>query len=70
MEVCGKTGTAENEKTDEDSTKTHAVFVGFAPYDNPQIAVSVVLEYAGSSGGTIAAPIAREIMKKYFEIQK
>lgn len=70
IEVCGKTGTAENEKTDEDETKTHAVFIGFAPYDNPQIAVSVVLEYAGSSGGTIAAPISRELMKNFFEINK
>jgi len=68
IEVCGKTGTAENEKTFDDPNKTHAVFIGFAPYDNPQIAVSVVLEYAGSSGGTIAAPIAREIMKKFFEL--
>lgn len=70
IEVCGKTGTAENEKTIEDETKTHAVFIGFAPYDNPQIAVSVVLEYAGSSGGTIAAPISRELMRKFFEINK
>lgn len=70
IQVCGKTGTAENEKTTDDPNKTHAVFIGFAPYDNPQIAVSVVLEYAGSSGGTIAAPIAREIMKNFFEINK
>jgi len=65
IEVCGKTGTAENEKTVDDPNKTHAVFIGFAPYDNPQIAVSVVLEYAGSSGGSIAAPIARDIMEEF-----
>lgn len=70
IDVCGKTGTAENEKTDEDASKTHAVFIGFAPYDNPQIAVSVILEYAGSSGGTIAAPIARGVMQRYFELYK
>ena len=70
IDVCGKTGTAENEKTADDPSKTHAVFIGFAPYENPEIAVSVVLEYAGSSGGAIAAPIAREIMKKYFELYK
>lgn len=70
IEVCGKTGTAENEKTSDDPNKTHAVFIGFAPYDNPQIAVSVVLEYAGSSGGSIAAPIAREIMKEFFRLNK
>ena len=64
IKVCGKTGTAENEKTIEDESKTHATFIGFAPYDNPQIAVSVVLEYAGY-GGSLAAPIAREVMKEY-----
>ena len=70
IEVCGKTGTAENEKTSDDPGKTHAVFIGFAPKDNPEIAVSVVLEYAGSSGGAIAAPVAREVMKKFFELNK
>lgn len=66
IEVCGKTGTAENEKTIEDETKTHATFIGFAPYDDPQIAVSVVLEYAGF-GGSAAAPIAREVIKEYLK---
>ena len=64
IKVCGKTGTAENEKTLEDESKTHATFIGFAPYDNPQIAVSVVLEHAGY-GGTVAAPIAREVIRQY-----
>ena len=64
IKVCGKTGTAENEKTIEDESKTHATFVGFAPYDDPQIAVSIVLEHAGY-GGTVAAPIAREVIKQY-----
>lgn len=66
IEVCGKTGTAENEKTIEDERKTHATFIGFAPYDDPQIAVSVVLEYAGF-GGSAAAPIAREVIKQYLK---
>ncbi len=65
MKVCGKTGTAENEMTTEDDSKTHALFVGFAPYDQPEIAVSVILENAGF-GGSVAAPIAREVMKTYF----
>lgn len=64
VKVCGKTGTAENELTVKDESKTHAVFIGFAPYDDPQIAVSVVLEYAGG-GGANAAPIAREVIKTY-----
>lgn len=66
IKVCGKTGTAENEKTNEDKSKTHATFIGFAPYDDPQIAVSVVLEYAGY-GGSVAAPIAREVIREYLK---
>jgi len=62
IQVAGKTGTAENEKE-----KDHAWFVGFAPADNPQIAVVVVLENDGTSGGDSAAPIAGNIMKRYLE---
>ncbi len=64
IDICGKTGTSENELTIEDDRKTHAVFIGFAPMDDPEIAVSVVLEYAGG-GGTHAAPIAREMIRTY-----
>lgn len=67
IKVCGKTGTSENSVTakgGKDANKTHALFVGFAPYENPEIAVCVVLEYAGF-GGTYAAPIARTVMQKY-----
>lgn len=58
--VAGKTGTAENE-TDMD----HAWFVGYAPAENPQIAVAVILENEGASGGDAAAPVAGRIMKEY-----
>ncbi len=58
--VAGKTGTAENEKE-----KDHAWFVGFAPAENPEIAVAVILENRGGSGGDLAAPIARNVMKQY-----
>ena len=58
--VAGKTGTAENE-TDRD----HAWFVGYAPAENPQICVAVLLENDGGAGGTNAAPIARNVMRKY-----
>ncbi len=58
--VAGKTGTAENE-----TDKSHAWFVGYAPAENPKIAVAVLLEYDGGSGGTNAGPIARNVMKKY-----
>lgn len=62
IKVAGKTGTSENEKE-----KDHAWFVGYAPADDPQIAVAVILENDGSSGGTAAAPIARNVIKKYLE---
>ncbi len=57
VKVAGKTGTAENA-----SGKSHAWFIGFAPADNPKIAIAVVLEEEGSSGGSSAAPIARDLI--------
>ncbi|WP_353097784.1 penicillin-binding transpeptidase domain-containing protein [Tissierella praeacuta] len=57
IKVAGKTGTAENS-----SGKSHAWFVGFAPADDPKVAVAVILEEEGSTGGKSAAPIARDIM--------
>jgi len=60
--VAGKTGTAENE-TDKD----HAWFVGYAPAESPQIAVAVLLENDGSTGGTNAAPVAKSIISKYLQ---
>ncbi|WP_017573207.1 peptidoglycan D,D-transpeptidase FtsI family protein [Nocardiopsis halotolerans] len=59
MEVAGKTGTAE---TGPDSP-THNWFIGFAPADDPQIAVAVVVEFGDVSGGELAAPIGREMME-------
>ncbi len=64
VEVCGKTGTAEN------SGKVHSWFVGFAPEDNPKVAVCVLLEESGKTGGEAAAPIAGEILKKALEIKE
>ena len=57
IEVAGKTGTAQNA-----SKKDHGWFIGFAPADDPKIAVVVMLEDEGGTGGTVAAPIAREII--------
>ncbi len=62
ISVAGKTGTAENE-----TNRDHAWFVGFAPADNPQIAVAVLLEYDGGAGGSNAAPIARNVISKYLK---
>ena len=59
--VAGKTGSAEFETGRE----THAWFTGFAPVENPRLAVTVVVEEAGS-GGQVAAPIAHSIFDRYF----
>jgi penicillin-binding protein 2 len=58
--VAAKTGTAEVYGHD-----AHAVFVAFAPYDKPEIAVAVVMEYAGH-GGTIGGPVAEDMLAAYF----
>ncbi len=59
IEIAGKTGTAQNPHG-----KDHAWFIGFAPYENPKIAVAVIFENAGY-GGTEAAPIAGRLMEQY-----
>ncbi len=57
--MCGKTGTVQNNRG-----KNHSVFIGFAPRDNPKIAIAVVVENGGY-GGAYAAPIASFITEKY-----
>jgi penicillin-binding protein 2 len=57
--ACGKTGTAQNTHG-----KDHAWFVGFAPRDNPKIAICVLVENAGY-GGAFAAPIAGLCMEQF-----
>lgn len=63
IEVGCKTGTAESHGID---TLPHAWFTIFAPYDNPSIVLSVLVENGGE-GSNVAAPIAKEILKEYFE---
>ena len=58
--VCGKTGTAEN------AGKDHSIFIGFAPMNEPKIAISVYIEHGGF-GADVAAPIAGLIMEKYLK---
>jgi penicillin-binding protein 2 len=60
VEVAGKTGTAENPAGED-----HAWFVAYAPANDPEIAVSVIVEHAGH-GGDVAAPIVGELMETYF----
>jgi cell division protein FtsI/penicillin-binding protein 2 len=65
--IAGKTGTAQNPHGDD-----HAWFVCFAPVEEPEIAVAVIVENAGH-GSSIAAPVARDVLKFYFrnrEIEK
>jgi penicillin-binding protein 2 len=59
LDICGKTGTVQNPHG-----KDHSVFIGFAPRDNPKIAIAVYVENAGF-GSTVAAPIASLIIEKY-----
>lgn len=59
IQVAGKTGTAENPHGDD-----HSLFMGFAPADNPKIAIAVVVENAGF-GSQWAAPIASLMIEKY-----
>ena len=74
--VAGKTGTAQvvgmkpSDEIDPEeeipySFRDHAWFVAFAPYENPEVAVSVIIEHGGHGGAT-AAPIAGKILKTYF----
>ena len=59
VEVCGKTGTAQNPHG-----KDHSIFIAFAPRDNPKIAIAVYIENSGY-GSTWAAPIASLMIEKY-----
>ena len=59
--MCGKTGTVENS---QNGGKNHSVFIGFAPRNNPKIAIAVIIENGGY-GGAYAAPIASFITEKY-----
>ncbi|BDV43733.1 penicillin-binding protein 2 [Geotalea uraniireducens] len=72
VKVAGKTGTSQVVKMRDNrgsipyQYRDHALFVAFAPYDKPEIAVAVVIEH-GEHGGAAAAPIAGNILRAYFE---
>ena len=73
-EMAGKSGTAQvvsiaqDQKYDEaeleERQRDHALFIAFAPFDNPRIAVALIVEN-GESGSGVAAPIAKSIMDAY-----
>jgi penicillin-binding protein 2 len=64
--AAAKTGTAE---VGDAAKNNHALFVAYAPYENPEIAVSVIIEYGGKGSG-IAGPVARQILDNYFNLKK
>ena len=63
IQVAGKTGTAQ-----VPNGNNNGIFVGFAPYDNPKIAVVAVIEHGGE--GTYTANVVKPIMEEYFNIDK
>jgi penicillin-binding protein 2 len=74
FDICGKTGstqvvstaTAEKLGKSEKIVKTHSWYTGFAPRVNPEIVVTILVEYGGTGGAT-AAPLARELYSLYKE---
>ncbi|HUT24159.1 MAG TPA: penicillin-binding transpeptidase domain-containing protein, partial [Sumerlaeia bacterium] len=64
MRVAGKTGSAEHGL----EGPPHAWFVCFAPWDDPEVCVVVLLENAGH-GGEVAAPVARGVLEKYYALK-
>jgi len=76
IQVAGKTGTAEycdnvaqsKNLCQPGNWPTHAWFIGYAPYEDPEIAV-VAFVYNGGEGASVAGPIARKILEAYFELK-
>ena len=66
IDICGKTGTVEN-YIGLVKQPNHAFFCGFAPRDNPKIAIMCVVENSGRFGGTYAAPIVGLMIEKYLK---
>ena len=62
IRVAGKTGTAQNPHGQD-----HALFIGFAPVEAPEVAFAVVIENAGH-GGSMAAPVAGAVLRSYFHV--
>jgi penicillin-binding protein 2 len=74
--VCGKTGSAQvvskarlEASPDDPSLLPHGWFVAFAPAEDPRIALAVLVEH-GRSGGVSAAPVAREILARFFRQER
>ena len=73
LKLAGKSGTAQvvdiNSREEYNQVRTnpllrdHAIFIGFAPYDNPRFSIAVIVEN-GESGGRVAGPIAKEVLEE------
>lgn len=63
--VAGKTGSAEY---DSSKTFSHSWFTGFAPAENPEIAITIIMEEAGT-GSSYAVPVAKRIFDAYFKVE-
>ena len=63
MKIAGKTGTAQNPQGEN-----HAWFIGFAPFEHPEVCITVFIEHGGDGSAT-AAPIAGNIIRKYFQLK-
>jgi peptidoglycan glycosyltransferase len=64
VDVAGKTGTAEVQGRPGCDAPNQAWFIGFAPADDPQIAVAATVECTSGYGGDVAAPIAAQVMQE------
>jgi penicillin-binding protein 2 len=77
VHIAGKTGTAQVRKGKNKVVefkgwhpyRDHAWFAGFAPAEAPEVAIAVLIEHGGA-GGKVAAPVAKEILEKYFTVVK
>ncbi len=78
VSIAGKTGTAQVVEMKGGYVKTeqlayfnrdHAWFVSYAPVENPQVAIAVLVEHGGH-GGDAAAPMAKKVFEKFIEVQK
>jgi peptidoglycan glycosyltransferase len=60
VNVAGKTGTAE---VGANAELTQPWFIAFAPVENPRVAIAVTVEHSTGEGGTVAAPIAKQVLE-------
>ena len=73
LKLAGKSGTAQvvdiNSREEYDQVRTnpqlrdHAIFIGYAPFDNPRFSIAVIVEN-GESGGRVAGPIAKKVLEE------